>query len=123
MTDRQTTPTAYGDVEYETVECDSCGNDVLKKDASTFVVGECTSQRDRYTGKQFRFKDSDCATGWICPYCRDEGGIIGTPSVTDVRALWLSIDQEGRFMIKLFAAISAILVFVVSLSTVLEAIA
>jgi Zn ribbon nucleic-acid-binding protein len=64
--------TAYGEVEYETVECDSCGHKVVKEDADRFVVGELQSEKywDDYTKYEFRQRRHQ--TGWACPHCRDD---------------------------------------------------
>lgn len=40
MSERKIVHTAYGDIEIDVVECASCGNEVAKKDAVDFVIGD-----------------------------------------------------------------------------------
>ncbi len=49
----ETVETAYGDVEVELAECDSCGNQVRVEDTVEFTIGN--------------------REGLACEYCRDEG--------------------------------------------------
>jgi hypothetical protein len=65
MTETQAVTTRHGEVEYEVVECDSCGNSVLPSETSEFTIGD----RD----------------GVACQMCVDEGP-IGFPSKT--RETW-----------------------------------
>lgn len=51
--------TVYGNVEVETVECDSCGNEILKEEANTFEIGD----------------GADAWSGWACDLCVSEGPI------------------------------------------------
>lgn len=71
----QTVATAHGEVEYETVECTSCGNQVAKKDALVFVIGDLESS-ERYRGLEkhrFTFETDRVSYGWACEYCRETG--------------------------------------------------
>jgi hypothetical protein len=49
----ETVETAYGDVEVDLAECDSCGNQVRVEDTVEFTIGD--------------------REGLACKYCRDEG--------------------------------------------------
>ena len=62
--------TVHGTVAYETVTCDSCGNEVAKEDAERFVIGEVKSERATCGAYQIRFTHH--REGWACPYCRDD---------------------------------------------------
>ena len=61
MTDTETIQTAYGDVEIETVDCDSCGQTISKDNANEFTL----SDRE----------------GHACDHCVDNGPISFPPSV------------------------------------------
>jgi len=61
MTDTETIQTAYGDVEIETVDCDSCGQTIGKDDANEFTL----SDRE----------------GHACDHCVDNGPISFPPTV------------------------------------------
>ena len=55
MSQTKTVQTAYGDVDVEVVECDSCGNTIGKDEAREFTLGE--------------------REGYACEHCVDEGPI------------------------------------------------
>jgi len=80
----KTATTAHGTVEYETVECDSCGNEVAKSDAYRFLLFK--QGRD----PSFVKDDDKQAAGWACPYCFDTAP-IEPPSTTPISAFmqWL----------------------------------
>jgi len=59
MSTTQTVHTQFGEVEVETVECDSCGNEIAKDDAKKFTIGE--------------------REGYACSHCVDEGPISFPP--------------------------------------------
>ena len=76
MTQKQKTPTAYGEVEYETVECASCENVVSKEEASPFVInrGGKMEVGDFWPlGVKEYWMHGSCTEGWACSYCADEG--------------------------------------------------
>jgi len=60
-TQTETIETRYGSVDIETVECDSCGQQIGKEQANEFTLGD----RD----------------GHACDHCVDEGPISFPPSV------------------------------------------
>lgn len=61
-------------MEYETVECDSCGSEVQKEDARRFLMGKISSSREEFGKKQVRFEETPkVVTGWSCPYCVEAG--------------------------------------------------
>jgi len=67
-------PTAHGEIEYETVTCASCDNEVAKQDAEYFVIGDLQN-RTGYSAlnkQKFEFADDNVRTGWACPYCADD---------------------------------------------------
>jgi len=85
----KTATTTHGTVEYETVECDSCENEVAKADAERFIiVHEMRGTRD--WGDHTKYNVNDGTTGWICPYCSDNGP-MSTPdrSPYEVFTAWL----------------------------------
>jgi len=53
MSEKQTAVTAHGEVEYEVVKCDSCGNMVLPENTAEFTIGD--------------------REGVACEHCVDEG--------------------------------------------------
>ncbi|SIR99934.1 hypothetical protein SAMN05421858_5080 [Haladaptatus litoreus] len=105
MSQKQKTTTVHGDVEYETVECSSCGNEVAKSQACYFVIGEKTNHlRSR---NRVNFKNG-YITGWACQYCAD--GPVGFPEAGSVRERvmkWFySLDNDERGFILMFATMS-----------------
>ena len=69
--------TAFGSVDYETVECSSCDTEVSKESAHRFVTGELQEHKSWSTlgHEDYEFKSGTVRTGWACEYCRDEGPI------------------------------------------------
>ena len=74
MTDMKTIQTAYGDVEIETVDCDSCGQTIGKEDARRFGL---TSEEQ---APNVRINETE-RCGYACSHCVDEGPISFPPSV------------------------------------------
>jgi hypothetical protein len=71
---QRTATTAYGEVEYETVQCESCENEVAKEDALALAVGDIYKKRvwSHSNERKYYFNDdSDFYEGWLCPYCGD----------------------------------------------------
>jgi hypothetical protein len=64
MSEIKTIQTKYGEVEVETIECDSCGNTIGKEDAHEFTLGD--------------------REGHACDHCVDNGPI----SFPDTVAEW-----------------------------------
>lgn len=74
----RTTLTPQGDeVNYETVTCSSCDNEVAKQNATRFVMGDVHKKQEwRTLGHiDYEFKTGTIREGWACEYCRDEGPI------------------------------------------------
>lgn len=72
---KQKTVTAHGEIEYETVECSSCGNDVMKEKAKGFIVydqDKVKRTHDRLGHYEWEIYDGGYITGWACPYCAEE---------------------------------------------------
>lgn len=97
---RETAPTVHGEVEYETVECASCGERVAKKNASRFVIGDLYSGREirRRPGKYTRIHfEHGPNMGWACDYCKDDP--IRFPRGTKFKAL---ASVRALFTVTLF---------------------
>ena len=65
--------TQHGEIEYETVECDSCENDMMEGDEITYVLGEI-KKSDYWSHKEefeLRFDKNNFYKGSLCPYCAD----------------------------------------------------
>lgn len=78
MTETKTAQTVYGDVEYETVECDSCNNEVMKEEAFRFLLfGEETLRHkvDKYDRLIYTFEEDSLTKGWACKHCHENGPI------------------------------------------------
>ena len=72
MSERETAVTVHGDVEYETVECESCGERVAATHATDVIVGEVTNVSE-YTSISNRYKFANGMNrGQLCDYCRDD---------------------------------------------------
>ena len=57
--------TQHGEIEYETVECDSCGNEMMEGDEISYVLGEIKksnywSHRGEF---EFNFDENDFYKG------------------------------------------------------------
>ena len=72
MSQTESITTEHGRIEYETVDCDSCGAEVAKEDADRFVV--IHDLRDEHDWTDYtQYECHDATDGWICPYCADSG--------------------------------------------------
>ncbi len=74
-TDTRTVQTVHGDVDYETVECASCGTDTLQRVAKRFVMGEQVD-RNHWSHRnviRIEFDDHTIREGWACEYCYESG--------------------------------------------------
>jgi len=75
MPKTETAMTQHGEVEYEVVECASCGNDVSKEDAQDFLIGDITSTGGYHSSNKYTV---ECATtGYACPVCADSDSDVG----------------------------------------------
>jgi len=72
MSQTESITTEHGRIEYETVDCDSCGAEVAKEDADRFVVIHDLRDKSDWTGYT-QYECHDATDGWICPYCADSG--------------------------------------------------
>lgn len=73
-TKKNTAPTVHGSIEYETVECSSCGQDVMKEEARRVYVGDVkgTTNSSHRGVTEVEFDRHDHTSGWFCPHCYDE---------------------------------------------------
>jgi hypothetical protein len=65
--------TQHGEVEYETVKCDSCGNEVVEGEELSYVIGEIRSSsywshKNEY---EINFNEAGFDTGNLCPHCAE----------------------------------------------------
>ena len=74
-TKTETVATQFGNVEVETVDCDSCGATIKKENAKKFVIGDFdeTVNTKSTSRVSYRFEEGTANDGWACEYCRDEG--------------------------------------------------
>jgi hypothetical protein len=104
---------ANGTIEYQTVECALCEQDVLSDEAVPVVIGgEITH---KYSAIQsVRLSGRDMQTDTVCPYCAETHfGFTGTTERLDVDSLrkyrlvaWVH-DRLWIFMAILWAVIFA----------------
>ena len=96
--------TQHGEIEYETVECDSCSNEVMEGDEITYVLGEVQSS-DYWSHKnayEVEFYEEDFYQGTLCPYCADarnldiDYGSNGSSSTTVVSNVLSGIRNAHR---------------------------
>jgi len=92
-TQTQTATTVHGEVEYEVVNCDSCGNEVAKNDAKTILIGNYHGKKNWTHEDYVEWYLADADKGWICPYCHGEGGIIETPNTAKINK-WVRHNPE-----------------------------
>jgi len=80
MTQTQKAVTAHGEVEYDVVECASCGNDVAKEEAERFVmVHDLKKKTDWHDHTEYEMYHH--TEGWACQYCRDDPSGFPTPTL------------------------------------------
>ena len=111
MTRTNKAVTAHGEVDYETVTCDSCGSEVMKRDARRFVIGDlkATDYWSHKNTKEFHFDSGDYATGWACSYCAD-GDIAAVPQVGTLWNWWRSRAFVTQYIIVLAGALLAFVI-------------
>lgn len=65
--------TAFGEIEYETVECVSCETEVRSDEALDVIVGEVKSKRswNHNNYDQYEVYKEGQYRGKLCPYCVD----------------------------------------------------
>ncbi len=68
---KHNTVTVHGEIEYETVVCTSCENEVPKDTARRMVIGEVVHHADwpNRGCEEYEFKKVTIAKGWACEYC------------------------------------------------------
>lgn len=88
-TSEQTT-TAHGEVTYETVECDSCGQSVKKDDAYVVLIGDRTKSPWHIEGKRAELHACEhCVEEPLRWMVRDAVSIVDRPSAE--AAAWATI--------------------------------
>ena len=87
----ETVETVYGSVEVDTVECDSCGDTILRDDAYRFRMGPPSNKG----------MSSVEYNGYACEHCAEVG-----PASFPERAIEYTLprDEWGDFWIYLIAA-------------------
>lgn len=116
MSQTESITTEHGRIEYETVDCDSCGAEVAKKDADRFVVIHDLKSKYSYT-RYNEYKVRDGSDGWICPYCADSGP-IDTPD-KDPRSHVLGWILWATFSDRPFDAGFKMVMFIFTVFTIL----
>lgn len=112
----KTQPTAHGEIEYETVECDSCGTELLKDEAFGFIVFDQDKLKKSRSWNHFHewnVYDGGYKTGWACPYCYDAAP-VDFPRIRSaserLNALYESVfvDDMGvvRYWVIIFVVVS-----------------
>lgn len=95
-TKTRTTPTAHGEVDYKTVTCSSCGEEVPKESAARFIVSNdweskwATGFNDKTT---YQFGTTDMKRGWACEYCKEQDP-IGYPQKDHIGSTDSAITKE-----------------------------
>jgi len=86
MTDCDEVSTVHGTVDYEVVECVSCGNQVVAERAETVVVGELKGRSTSpYASREkFIFDSLSVEHGHVCEYCRDDPAAYPSGTVVDI---------------------------------------
>jgi hypothetical protein len=65
--------TQHGEVEYETVKCDSCGNEVVEGEELSYVIGEIRSSSywSHKKSYEINFHEEGLNRGNLCPHCAE----------------------------------------------------
>jgi len=79
----ETVETVYGSVEVDTVECDSCGDTILKDEAYRF--GMDTSPNKRMNDVEYN--------GYACEHCADMGPVSFPDKIVSSDADSVSLGQ------------------------------
>jgi len=96
---KKTAVTKHGEVEYETVECSSCGNKTPKEKAEQFVIGEPTSTRvwEHSGNKKFEFDLDSLKEGWACEFCKESPASYPTKdgnkdeTMYNAQEIWIAV--------------------------------
>lgn len=104
--------TVHGVVEYETVECTSCGEKVVEEDALTIFVGEYHGKSSRSYESYDRIKLANYKKGYLCPYCTDDPAKYPQRKWYDpIPFIWESmsdLDGEQWFVAMIFVFLAVI---------------
>jgi len=69
----RTVDTVQGEVSYETVTCQSCGDEIAKEGATRCVIGEIKDEKywshKKSTDIEFEGRPH---SGWLCDFCHEE---------------------------------------------------
>lgn len=113
----EVTPTHLGDVDYEVVECASCGSDVLKREATRYAAGDL-KEKTVWRGLdkvKIEFDTRGYIDGWLCPYCMDEGPIsLPKPSLAGRFSRFWN-DHPGALLFKGAAAAIAVWLVIIGI--------
>jgi hypothetical protein len=71
--------TEHGSVEYEVVECSSCGMNTTKEHAQRFLIGEMKGEKRWGFEHEVNFETGTVVKGWACQHCQN-GDVAGLPS-------------------------------------------
>jgi len=121
MTQTETVYTAHGEVEYEIVECDSCGDSVRKTNAQRYYIGDVRRTRLKFGHRQVRFDKKTPAKGWACEYCR-ENGVVGfphPPSRVKEAFVWWFMDRFGLTFRGIMTCVVVAVVVIAAIVTVI----
>ncbi|MDS0258537.1 hypothetical protein NDI56_03815 [Haloarcula sp. S1CR25-12] len=88
--------TAHGEVTYATVECTSCGNEVLDTEAKHVFVGDYGGEITRSYRDYDRVKLKDYSHGRLCPHCVDEGPARLPPLPNAVESWWSGLSNDEK---------------------------
>lgn len=112
MSETQTITTSHGEVEYEVVQCDSCGNDVAKGDAKDFVIGDIDKISDYHNQDKVYF--SEYTRGYACSICADDESVDGPAGFPGTRR---SFGKTSRHVSSAFTSLlSTLSVFIISIT-------
>ena len=70
--------TVHGEVDYDTVECSSCGNEVLEDESYGFILydsAKVKKTRSWHDHNEWEVYNGGYKEGHICPFCYDEGPV------------------------------------------------
>lgn len=96
--------THLGEVEYDTVECSSCEQEMLEEDAKRVVVGELQNQKtlSYKSTVKCEFSQSGFLIGWLCEHCCDMDNMLRLQFRTGFT--WTVAKWEFAFLLTMFLA-------------------
>ena len=102
MSERETAVTVHGEVEYETVECVSCGESVAAEHTTSVIVGDVSHIKHwSHTADEYQFGNG-MDRGKLCEYCRDDPAAYPSGRYFDLVASTRAVLTAALFVLGVY---------------------